>query len=79
MKTRKAAHQAAYPTNNITDVSQHTGGGGRRIPWLEDLHARAIRILEAFEDGDHGFVQVALEDLADDLRGTIEAEDRCAA
>ena len=41
---------------------------------LRDAHARTVRILEAFEDGDHGFVQVALEDLADDIRRTIEAE-----
>jgi hypothetical protein len=46
---------------------------------LRDARARTVRILEAFEDGDHGFVQVALEDLADDLWRIVEAEGRRSA
>jgi hypothetical protein len=67
------------PQQQHHTAPEHIGSGRRCIPWLEDLHTRAIRILEAFEDGDYGFVQIALEDLADDLWQIVKAEDRWAA
>jgi hypothetical protein len=41
---------------------------------LQDAQARAVRILEALHDGDLGFVELALDDLAVDLWRVIEEQ-----
>jgi hypothetical protein len=43
---------------------------------LQDAQARAVRIVEALHDGDLGFVELALEDLAADLWRVIEEQRR---
>jgi hypothetical protein len=43
---------------------------------MQDAQARAVRILEALYDGDLGFVELALDDLAADLRRVIEEQER---
>jgi hypothetical protein len=42
------------------------------VPLLHDFHARATRIGEAHDDGDHEFVSIAVDDLAEDLWKLVE-------
>jgi hypothetical protein len=43
---------------------------------LRDAHARVLRALEALRDGDRGFADHVLDDLAHDLWTVIEAGER---
>jgi hypothetical protein len=52
------------------------GGDMTRLELLQDAYARCLRILEALEVGDIAFLWIALEDLTDDLRMSVERLER---
>jgi len=49
------------------------------IEVLRDAQARVVRLGEAFRDGDHEFVAVALDDLERELWETVAGAERSLA